>query len=80
MTSKNELKGPVKSAFTKKLTKLMADNDLTSPMLAEFAGLDRDSVYVILRDDHVPNALTLCLFARVFRCTLDDLIPPEAYR
>jgi len=80
MTDKSELCNRITAAMKKSLGDRMITEDLDCAMLANFSGLSPDVVYRFMHQVRPPNATTLCLLAKVLRCTLDDLIPPEVYR
>lgn len=80
MTDKTEITTKINTVLKDALTRLMAENELTMSILADFSGLTRDCVYRIMIHDKVPNVTTLCMIAKVLRVTLDDLVTPSAYQ
>lgn len=80
MTDKSELKNAIEEALEKTVTKYLTETELKAYMLSEFSGLNQNSVHMIVTKRRSPNVTTLCMIAKVLRCTLNDLIPPEVYR
>lgn len=75
-----ELKDRIKTTLCQTIREQMKLHRINAAMLSEFAELGETSVASMLRNEYVPNALTLCKIAKVFRVSLDDLLPREAYQ
>ena len=74
------MRAAIASEFNIRLRELLKQEGISQKMLAEFAGVPGSVLRRWLTGEVNPSVAGACKVAKVFRVTLNDLIPPEVYK